>query len=93
MFAILVAGTCPANFAAAIMKGRYGEARCSAASPFEGSQRAEYVDPRRQVCCPTQSAENGFSPRASETFGPCLPSKIASRMSGASRVSRRTRVI
>lgn len=43
-------------------------------------------------CCSFQASGNGSRTRANVTAGPCLPSSIASTMSGASRVRRRTRV-
>ena len=51
-----------------------------------------------QVClksatCLVHSIGNGSSTRANVTSGPCFPSRIASTISGASSVRRRTRVM
>lgn len=48
---------------------------------------------QREGDCPSHSIGNGSKTRASVISGPCFPSRIASTISGASSVSRRTRVM
>ena len=55
--------------------------------------RVSRVDQSKACCCTVHSTVNGSSIFASVTPGPCRPSRIASTISGASSVRRRTRVM